>query len=86
MILGPNETKKVVIEITFECCAMLDPLRAKICCAIVEKSIWNPICGIQAQTELSPLLSVDDIAISKEIGRGSYWFIMLVSCELIYLC
>ena len=51
---------------------MLDPEKAKICCEIGNKHVWNSICGIQAQVELSPLISVDDVLISKEIGKGSY--------------
>ena len=80
-----SKTKTITIEITFECSATLNPTTAKVCCGIVEKKIKNAICGIQAQTELSPLLSVDDLVIQKEIGRGSYGICEPFSLVLYYL-
>ena len=36
------------------------------------RNLWNTLCGLKMQTELTPLLSADDISLRKEIGRGSY--------------
>ena len=64
----------VAVKAVFSCTATLDPSKAKVCCAVNEKSVWGFLCGMQAQTELTPLISMDDVSITKEIGRGSYGY------------
>ena len=45
-----------------------------ICCSIPSSGLWVPLVGINANSDLSPVLSVDDVVMGKEIGRGAFVF------------
>ena len=64
----------VHVTAKFECSTSFTPLKEEICAEVLvdDKKLWNTLCGLKMQTELTPLLSVDDISLRKEIGRGSY--------------
>ena len=66
----PNETKTIKVTAQFSCTTNLS--NAFLCCYIKEKDIRNSLCSLLAQTELSSLISVDDLTIIKELGQGAY--------------
>ena len=74
VILNPKSAVTVHVTAKFECSTSFTPLKEEICAEVLvdDKKLWNTLCGLKMQTELTPLLSVDDISLRKEIGRGSY--------------
>ena len=74
VILNPKSSVTVHVTAKFECSTSFTPLKEEICAEVLvdDKKLWNTLCGLKMQTELTPLLSVDDISLRKEIGRGSY--------------
>ena len=74
VILNPKSAVAVHVTAKFGCSTSFTPLKEEICAEVLvdDKKLWNTLCGLKMQTELTPLLSVDDISLRKEIGRGSY--------------
>ena len=50
----------------------LSPAIVKVCCSIEEMTTWMEVIGVVANSVLSPVISVDDIVVAKEVGKGSY--------------
>ena len=62
----------IVVSVKFSCTAKLDPLKARIYCAIRNERVSCDLLGIKARSTLSPYISCDDIDLEKRLGSGTY--------------
>ena len=77
--LSVNETKTIEVSAKFSCTAKLDPLKARIYCAIRNERVSCDLLGIKARSTLSPYISCDDIELEKRLGGGTYLHFSLSS-------
>ena len=69
--LSPNTSQRVAVRIRFCCTANLSPEKVKICGEIKKTGEWGAICGIEANTDITRIISCDDLNIQpRSIGAG----------------
>ena len=69
----------IEVSVKFSCTANLDPLKARIYCAIRNERVSCDLLGIKARSTLSPYVSCDDIDLGKRLGGGAYLHFTLSS-------
>ena len=71
--LSVDETKMIEISVKFSCTAKLEPLKARIWCAIRNERSSCDLLGIKARTVDLVYISCDDIKReTAPIGSGTY--------------
>ena len=69
--LPPNGSKRVGVSVKFRCTANLSPERVEVCGEVERTAAWGPICGVEADTDLTRIISCDDLTIHpRRIGAG----------------
>ena len=69
--LSPNKSQRVAVSIRLCCTANLSPEKVKICGEIEKTGEWGAICGIEADTDITRIISCDNLNIRpRRIGAG----------------
>ena len=74
--ISKDSSAHIIVKAAFRCTTNLCPEKAKICCEINSIGSWGEICGIDAHTDITKIISCDDLEISQEpIGKGRYYYL-----------